>query len=61
MTPEILQTIVDNSVSLGILAVVLFGVFRLTNRLIDVMSMHVGRFADSLERIADALEEHYNE
>lgn len=48
--------IFETSISLGVLAVVLFGIYRLTNRLIDVLSVHIERCCESLERIADAQE-----
>ncbi len=56
MDVEVINTIFDTSVSLGVLAVVLFGLYRLTNKVIDVISTHVVRCCDSLERVADAIE-----
>lgn len=57
MEPVILEQILNTSVSLGVLAVVLMGVYKLTNRMIDVTSKHIDRCCESLERIADALED----
>ena len=56
MEYQVLDRILTEAVSLFVLSAVLFGMYKLTNRFIDVMSEHVGRFADSLERIADVLE-----
>lgn len=49
--------VAKEGVSFAVLLVVLFGVYRLTNRMVDVLSLHIERCCDSLERIADALEE----
>lgn len=56
MEPAVINRIFETSVSLGVLAIVLFGLYRLTNRMIDVISIHILRCCESLERIADALE-----
>ena len=52
----IVERILTEAVSLFVLSAVLFGIYRLTNRLIDVICQDLSRFADSLERIADVLE-----
>lgn len=56
METTIINRIFETSVSLGVLAIVLFGLYRLTLRMIDVISIHIVRCCESLERIADALE-----
>jgi len=50
------EKLISSSVELAILFAVLFGMYRLTLRVIDVLSGHVERCCESLERIADALE-----
>ena len=61
MESAILEQILNTSVSLGVLAIVLLGLYKLTHRLIDVFSMHIERCCESLERIADALERYKRE
>lgn len=53
---QIIDQILNTSVSLAVLAVVLFGLYRLTHRVIDVLSLHIEKCCVSLDRIADALE-----
>ena len=60
MESVVFEQIINTSVSLGVLAIVLFGLYRLTHRVIDVLSMHILRCCESLERIADAQERKYN-
>lgn len=55
MDVMIFDRVFETSVSLGVLAVVLFGLYRLTNRMIDVVSLHLKECCETLERIADAL------
>lgn len=55
MDVAIVDRVFETSVSLGVLAVVLIGLYRLTNRMIDVVSIHIEKCCESLERIADAL------
>lgn len=52
-----LMPMLKEGVSLTILLAVLFGVYRLTNRMVDVLSGNIERCCESLERIADALKE----
>jgi hypothetical protein len=56
MDVGIVDRIFETSLSLGVLAVVLFGLYRLTDRVIDVISVHLRSCCESLERVADALE-----
>lgn len=56
MEQEILTTVIKEAVSLFVLLVVLFGVYKLTTQFIVVMSRHLEMCCESLERIADALE-----
>lgn len=61
MEVSIIEQILNTSVSLAVLAIVLFGLYRLTHRVIDVLSLHIERCCESLERIADALERKPNQ
>jgi hypothetical protein len=56
MDVEIINTVIKEAVSLFVLLVVLLGVYRLTTQFILVMSKHIDGFGESLERIANALE-----
>ena len=57
METEILFTIIRESVSLGILIVVLIGGYRLANKLIDLVDTHLGHLEQDLDKIVDILEE----
>lgn len=61
MEASVIEQILNTSVSLAVLAIVLFGLYRLTHRVIDVLSLHMQRCCESLERIADAQERKYNQ
>lgn len=60
METEILFTIIRESVSLGILIVVLIGGYRLLNKMIDLVDVHLGRLEKDLAKIVDILEENIN-
>lgn len=57
MTPEFFVALVKEGVSLAILLFVLYGVYNLTHRMVDVLSRHIERCCESLERIANALQD----
>jgi hypothetical protein len=57
---EILFNIIRESVSLGILIIVLFGGYRLFNKMIDLVDIHLGRLEQDLAKIVDILEENIN-
>jgi hypothetical protein len=57
---EILFTIIRESVSLGILIIVLVGGYRLLNKAIDLVDIHLGRLENDLAKIVDILEENIN-
>lgn len=57
METEILFTIIRESVSLGVLIVVLVGGYRLLNKMIDLVDTHLGTLEQDLAKIVDILEE----
>lgn len=57
MESEILFTIIRESVSLGILIVVLVGGYRLLNKMIDLVDTHLGDLEQDLSKIIDILED----
>lgn len=57
MENEILFTIIRESVSLGILIVVLVGGYRLLNKMIDLVDTHLGHLEQDLSKIVDILED----
>jgi hypothetical protein len=57
---EILFTIIRESVSLGILIVVLVGGYRLLNKMIDLVDTHLGDLEQDLSKIIDILEDMNN-
>ena len=56
METEILYTIIRESVSLGILLVVLVGGYRLLNKTIDLVDTHLGNIEQNLDEIITILE-----
>lgn len=46
----------SDGVSLGILFLILAGLYRLAGRALDIFEMGVGRFLDDFEKIADGIE-----
>lgn len=60
METEILFTIIRESVSLGILIIVLIGGYRLANKLIDLVDIHLGQLEKDLDKIVTILEEMAN-
>lgn len=58
---EFFSTLVSEGVSFAVLVVVLFGVYRLTNRMVDVLSKSLETCCKTLDRIADALDERRKE
>lgn len=57
MENEILFTVIRESVSLGILLVVLVGGYRLLNKTIDLVDIHLGNIEKNLEEIITILEQ----
>jgi hypothetical protein len=57
---EILFTIIRESVSLGILIVVLVGGYRLLNKMIDLVDIHLGTLEKDLAKIVEILEDNIN-
>lgn len=57
METDILFTIIRESVSLGILLVVLVGGYRLLNKTIDLVDIHLGNIEKNLEEIITILEQ----
>jgi hypothetical protein len=57
---EIVFTIIRESVSLGVLIIVLVGGYRLLNKAIDLVDIHLGRLENDLAKIVDILEENVN-
>lgn len=57
METEILFTIIRESVSLGVLIVVLVGGYRLLNKMIDLVDTHLGHLEQDLAKIVDILED----
>jgi hypothetical protein len=57
---EILFNIIRESVSLGILIIVLFGGYRLFNKMIDLVDIHLGRLEKDFAKIVYILEENIN-
>lgn len=57
METEILFTIIRESVSLGVLIVVLVGGYRLLNKMIDLVDTHLGTLEQDLAKIVDILED----
>lgn len=60
METEILFTIIRESVSLGVLIIVLVGGYRLLNKAIDLVDTHLGLLEKDLAKIVDILEENIN-
>lgn len=60
MENEILFTIIRESVSLGILIVVLVGGYRLLNKMIDLVDIHLGTLEKDLAKIVEILEDNIN-
>lgn len=56
MTVADFMLIAKEGVSFAVLVVVLIGVYRLTNRMVDVLSEFLKKLCETLDRIADALE-----
>lgn len=54
---EILFTIIRESVSMGILIVVLVGGYRLLNKMIDLVDSHLQNIETNIEKIVTILEE----
>ena len=60
METEILFMIIRESVSLGILIIVLVGGYRLANKLIDLVDVHLGQLEEDLDKIVNILEDKSN-
>lgn len=60
MESEILFTIIRESVSLGILIVVLIGGYRLLNKVIDLVDSHLGHIENDIGEIVVILKEYTN-
>lgn len=57
MEIEVLSKLISEGVSLAVLMAVLYGIYRLTDRFIGIMSEHLERCCESLEDIAAGLRE----
>lgn len=57
MESEILFTIIRESVSLGILIVVLVGGYRLLNKMIDIFDSRLEHIEDNMKRLVVILED----
>ncbi len=57
MESEILYTIIRESVSLGILIVVLVGGYRLLNKMVDIFDSRLHHIEDSMNRLVAILED----
>ena len=57
METEILFTIIRESVSLGVLIIVLVGGYRLLNKAIDLVDTHLGHLERDLDKIVTILED----
>lgn len=57
MESEILYTIIRESVSLGILIVVLVGGYRLLNKMVDIFDSRLHHIEDSMNRLVGILED----
>jgi hypothetical protein len=57
---EIIFTIIRESVSLGVLIIVLVGGYRLLNKAIDLVDIHLGRLENDLAKIVVILEDNIN-
>ena len=57
MESEILYTIIRESVSLGILIVVLVGGYRLLNKMVDIFDSRLHHIEDSMNRLVKILED----
>lgn len=60
MESEILYTIIRESVSLGILIVVLVGGYRLLNKMVDLFDSRLENIEDSMNRLVKILEDFTN-
>lgn len=60
METEIVFTIIRESVSLGVLIIVLVGGYRLLNKTIDIVDVHLGRLEEDLDKIVTILEDKSN-
>ena len=47
--------VVQESVSLGVLVIILIGLFRLANRVMNIAEMGVERFLEDFKRLADGI------
>ncbi len=54
---EILYTIIRESVSLGILIVVLVGGYRLLNKMVDIFDSRLHHIEDSMNKLVTILED----
>ncbi len=57
MESEILYTIIRESVSLGILIVVLVGGYRLLNKMVDIFDSRLHHIEDSMNKLVAILED----
>lgn len=60
METEILFTIIRESVSLGILIIVLVGGYRLLNKMVDVFDNRLKHIEDNMKRLVVILEDFTN-
>lgn len=57
METEIIFTIIRESVSLGVLIVVLIGGYRLLNKVIDIADSHLQNIEDNISKMVVILED----
>ena len=58
METEIMFTIIRESVSLGVLIVVLVGGYRLLNKMLDIVDSHLQNIEDNISKMVVILEEY---
>jgi hypothetical protein len=58
MESEILLTIIRESVSLGILIIVLVGGYRIANKIIDLIDQHLSNIERQVTKIVELIEEY---
>lgn len=60
METDILFNIIRESVSLGVLIVVLIGGYRLLNKTIDIVDSHLGHIENDIGKIVTILKDYAN-
>ena len=52
---EFARQLLQEGVSLFVLLIILVGIYRITNRMLDVVTVHLERCCEALETISDNL------